>query len=121
MQYREILETVARLITIDSGKIDLGNVAQTIDCAATLRDHIKELSKVEKALTLELTGDVTLDRETDQGKGATIPGIAFYANVLETVRWSLDTKALKKEFGDAWYDARCKQSVIRGVKYYEND
>lgn len=119
MSYRETLETVAALIVEDSKTIDINNVAHTVDVAATLRLHIKELTKVEKALTLGLTGDVELTRETDQGAGATIPGIHFYANIAESIRWALDTKALKAEFGDTWYDARCKQTVVRSVKYFD--
>lgn len=119
MQYRETLETVARLIAADSKAIDLGDTARTIDVAATLRDHIKELSKVEKALTLELTGDVELTRDTEQGNAATVPGINFYANISETVRWSLDSKAVKAEMGENWYNERCRQTIVRGVKYHD--
>lgn len=117
MNYREKLETVAKLIAFDCRQLD-GSAERAIDGAATLRDHIKELTNVERALTKHLTGDVELTRDTDQGNAATVPGIHYYANVTETVRWSLDSKAVKAEMGDAWYDQRCRQSVVRGVKYH---
>jgi hypothetical protein len=119
MNYSEKMRVIARLIDLDSRALDTADTRHTVDLAAMLRDHIKELSKVEKAITTALTGDVELTRDTDQGAAATIPGINFYANVSETVRWSLDSKAVKAEMGEDWYNARCRQSVVRGVKYLD--
>jgi len=120
MNYRTTLETVARLITSDAAQIDNATTKRSVDIAATLRDHIKELQKVEKALTLGLTRDVALNRDTEQGKGATLSGINFYSNISETVRWSLDSKAVKAEMGMDWWNERCRNTVVRAVKYFDN-
>lgn len=113
------LTTICDLILIDEGKVTDDKTA--IDFAARLRLHIAELGKVERELTKSLTGDVTLDHDTPQGNSATLPGLHFYASITETVRWSLDTKAVRAEMGDDWFNERCKQSVVRGVKYFDNE
>jgi len=121
MEIVEKLSIIANLIGRETSYINPRNIPETIDCAARLRDHIKELQLVEKALTAQLTGDVVLDTATDQGKSATIKGINFYASVIETIRWTLDSKAVKAEMGQAWYDERCKTSTVRSVKYHEGN
>ncbi len=98
---------------------DCGSVTRMIDYAAIIRREIKALQAAEKALTLALTRDATLDIETDQGARADLVGIDWKATITETVIWSLDTKALKEEFGQPWYDERCRQSVRRAVTYRE--
>jgi hypothetical protein len=113
------LQTVNALIIRDAQRVD-GTPATLIDFAAQLRLHIKELQTIEKAVTEQTTGAVILDNETPQGNSANISGVAFYASVTQTIRWTLDTKAVKAEMGEPWYDARCKQGLVRSVKYYDN-
>jgi hypothetical protein len=31
------------------------------------------------------------------------------------VRWTLDAKAVKAEMGTAWWDARCRQSLVTTI------
>lgn len=113
------LQTINALIIRDAQQVD-GNPATLVDFAAQLRLHIKELQTIEKAVTEETTGAVILDAETPQGNSATVHGVAFYAKVSVAVRWTLDTCALKAEMGMPWYDERCKQGVVRSVKYCDN-
>jgi len=35
--------------------------------------------------------------------------------ITDTIRWSLDSKAIKTEMGAAWWDARCRQSLVTTV------
>ena len=115
------LETITRVIGIDAARVgaNWNDPKQCVDFAARLRQSIAELSKFEKALTADLTGGVEFEKETAQGNSVKIPGIEFYASVTETVRWSLDTKAVKAEMGAEWYDERCKMATVRGVKYFD--
>ena len=115
----ERLAIVTGLIERDAR--DVVDEKSAIDYAARLRQHIKELSAIEKELTGELTGDVHFDSPTAQGNSTKLTGINFYLSVTESVRFSLDTAKLKKEFGQQWYDERCKISIVRGVKYYDNE
>lgn len=120
MDYRTELYTLAQDVEQIAPHIDLGDIATSIDAAARIRKTIKALQDVEKDLTKTLTGDVVLDMETDQGASGILPGIDFYATVIETVRWSIDSKAVRAEMGDDWYDQRCKRAVVRSVRYKEN-
>ena len=45
-----------------------------------------------------------------------IEGAIYDAAITEVVRWTLDTKAVKTEMGGAWYDARCRQSLVTTIK-----
>jgi len=109
------IETIANVIRADVA----ARAGSDIDLAATLRLHIKALQAVEKEITGKLTADVELTNETEQGKSATLPGVAFYASITEAVRWTFDSKAVKAEMGTDWYNERCKPGVVRTVKYYD--
>lgn len=113
------IEQIARLLVNDLPQMAGSNAAPMIDYAARLREHVKELTAIEKALTKTLTGDVPLTNETEQGQFGVLPGVNFVATVTEAIRWSLDTKALKEEFGPEWYDSRCRTTAVRSVKYNE--
>lgn len=77
-----------------------------IDQVGALDVEIKALQKTRKAMVESLSG-------LEHGKH---DGLSFVATVVEKVDWRLDTKALKVEFGDDWYNARCKQSLSRAVR-----
>lgn len=100
-------------------KVDLGSSGASIDLAAQLRLHVKAIEKIEKTITKSVTSDVVCDQPTPQGSSGRLDGINFYATVTHSIRWSFDSKAVRVEMGDAWYDARCKQSEVRSVKYGE--
>jgi len=112
------LQKINSLIISDAQRVD-DNPQTLIDFAAQLRLHIKELQTIEKAVTQETTGAVILDNDTPQGSSVKVQGVSFYASVSETVRWSLDTKAVKAEMGLSWYDERCNHGIVRSVKYFD--
>jgi hypothetical protein len=72
------------------------------DELGTLKAQIAELQDREKALRDELIR---------RGETA-IQGAAYGATIIESVRWTLNTAAVKAEMGAAWYDARCRQSLV---------
>jgi len=47
-------------------------------------------------------------------------GENFTVSVRTDTRWTLDTKALKKEFGDSWYDKRCTISTVSTMSIKPN-
>ena len=75
------------------------------DRLGSLRAEIADLEAREKALRDEL-----IRRGVSEVEGG-----SFRASVSEAVRWSLDTKAVKAEMGAAWYDGRCRQSLVTTV------
>ena len=114
-EIRAIVECVA----VDAMMLD-GSTETTIDFVGKLRGHIKALSTVDKSFTEFVRDDCELTNETPQGRSGTIEGVNWYASVVEVVRWTLDTKRVKSEMGDAWYDERCKSQVVKTTKYHEN-
>ena len=79
--------------------------AALADELGTVKAQIADLETREKALRDELI----------RRGVSTIEGDAYSATITQAVRWTLDTKALKAERGQAWYDARCRQSLITTV------
>ena len=77
-----------------------------VDRLGTLKAEIADLETREKALRDELIR---------RGVPA-IEGAMYDATITEAVRWTLDTKGVKAEMGSAWYDARCRQSLVTTVK-----
>ena len=75
------------------------------DRLGALKAEIADLEGREKALRDEL-----IRRGVPEVEGA-----LFRVTVAEAVRWTLDSKAVKAEMGAAWYDARCKQSLVTTV------
>ena len=72
------------------------------DELGTVKAQIADLETREKALRDELIR---------RGVSA-IAGAAYSATITEAVRWTLDTRGVKAEMGAAWYDARCRQSLV---------
>lgn len=81
-------------------------IEATIDQVGALDQEIKALQKKRKEMVETLSG-------LKHGKH---DGLSFVATVVEKVDWRLDTKALKVEFGDAWYNARTRQVLSRAVR-----
>ena len=42
-------------------------------------------------------------------------GAQYAAAVTQAMRWTLDTKSVRAEMGDAWFDRRCKQALVTTV------
>ena len=75
------------------------------DELGSVKAQIAELQDREKALRDEL-----IRRGISE-----IAGSAYCASITETVRWILDTKAVKAEMGQGWYYARCRQGMLTTV------
>jgi len=80
-------------------------VGQIVDQLGGVKAAIADLEKREKGLRDEL-----LARSVEQVEGA-----SFGATVTQSVRWTLDTKAVKAEMGEPWYDQNCRQSTVTTV------
>ena len=76
-----------------------------VDELGALKARIADLEARGKLLRAAL-----VDRRTACAEGA-----AYSATISEAVRWTLDSKAVRAEMGDGWYDTRCRQSVVTTV------
>jgi len=76
-----------------------------VDELGALKARIGDLEAREKLLRAEL-----IDRRTTCAEGS-----VYSATITEAVRWTLDSKAVRTEMGCAWYDARCRQSLVTTV------
>ena len=112
------IQAIVDCIVNDAEMLD-GTTETTIDFVGKLRGHVKALSTVDKAFTTFVSNDVSLDNETPQGHSGRVDGVNWYASVVEAVRWTLDSKAVRVEMGDEWYDQRCKMATVRTTKYHE--
>jgi hypothetical protein len=77
-----------------------------IDQIGALDTEIKGLQAARKELTTALL-------DLPHGK---FDGFHFVATIVEKIDWRLDTKAVKIEMGEPWYDKRCKQVSSRAVR-----
>ena len=80
-------------------------VGEIVDRLGGVKAAIADLQNREKALRDEL-----LSRSVPQVEGA-----QFGAIITQSIRWTLDTKAVKAEMGEGWWDARCRQSLVTTV------
>jgi hypothetical protein len=79
-----------------------GDLADTL---GTLSAEIAELEGRRQAFREEL-----IRRGVSEVEGA-----LFRATVSEAVRWTIDSKAVRSEMGEAWLNARCRQSLVTTV------
>lgn len=77
-----------------------------IDQIGAVDLEIKTLKAARAALVQEITGL----------KAGKHDGLVYIATIVEKIDWRLDTKALKVEQGEDWYNARCKQAMSRSVR-----
>ena len=64
----------------------------------------------------ELEGRRKAFREEMIRRGvAEAEGAVFCATVSDAVRWMIDSSKVKAEMGDAWWNARCRQSLVTTV------
>ena len=76
-----------------------------VDQLGGVKAAIADLQSREKALRDEL-----LARTVAQAEGA-----QFGAIITRSIRWTLDTKAVKAEMGEGWYDQHCRQTAVTTV------
>ena len=68
----------------------------------------KSLAEAYDVLLFDLDGVVYIG-------GTEIEGTVYRATISDAVRWTLDAKAVRGEMGDAWWNARCRQSLVTTV------
>lgn len=110
MAKREMLKALAALLsrveTLDEFVSELDGAALA-DIGAKVKSACDKLSKTDKAIKARII---------DRGEQV-LMGEIFKATLIESVRWTLDTKAVKLEMGEEWAIARSKQSTSRSVRY----
>jgi hypothetical protein len=79
---------------------------KTVDQLGEIKAQISELTAIERDLkhALIAAGEPEIE------------GSLFRATVNEAVRWTINTKGLREEFGEDWVTARSKQSVVTTVR-----
>lgn len=112
------INAILQCVNADAAQLD-GTTETTVDFVGKLRGHIKALQSVDKAFTGFVVDDTTLDVETPQGKSGRLDGVSWYASVVEAVRWTIDSKAVKAEMGQDWWDERCNMGTVTTTKYHE--
>ena len=88
-----------------SNQVDFNalSTAEVVDAAAYLKAQIKELQT-----QFEAAEEIIRKKATEKE----LSGNMFKAVFAEgAVRWSLDTDAVKKEMGEAWWLKHCKVST----------
>jgi hypothetical protein len=80
-------------------------VGEIVDQLGSVKAEIADLETREKTLRAELLRRCVIEAEGDQ----------YAAAVIQAVRWTLDTKSVRAEMGDAWFDRRCRQSLVTTV------
>lgn len=76
-------------------------------------DQIGEIDAKIKALKSNRADLIETISGLEAGKHE---GLVYRATIVEKVDWRLDTKAVKIEMGEPWYNERCKQSLSRAVR-----
>ena len=79
----------------------------------TLADQIGQLDAQIKALTEQL------DALKEQAKASgldEIEGRIFKVSIGKSIRASLDSKAVKEELGQQWYDDHCKLAEVTTIR-----
>ena len=81
------------------------SVGDLADQLGTIKAEIAALEAREKTLRDELI----------HRGGTEIEGTVYRATISDAVRWTLDAKAVRGEMGDAWWNARSRQSLVTTV------
>lgn len=85
--------------------LDNLSVGDLADELGALKADIADLETRERSIRDELVA-----RGIPEAEGA-----LFRVTVSEAVRWTIDSKSVKAEMGDAWWTSRCRQAVVRTV------
>jgi len=82
--------------------------AMLADIGAQIKRAADAIAKADKACKARIL---------DEAADGELRGASFTARVVESVRWTLDTKAIKDEMGEDWTTARSKCATVRSVRY----
>src|ERR1700720_4280715 len=78
-------------------------------------DLADQLGSVKAEIAALEDREKSLRDELIRRGGAEIEGAVYRATISDAVRWTLDAKAVRGEMGDAWWNARCRQSLVTSV------
>jgi len=78
------------------------------DVGAACKRAADALEKAHKAIKARILCEAN-DNE--------LRGNSFTARIVESIRWTLDTKAIKEEMGEDWTTAHSKCANVRSVRY----
>jgi hypothetical protein len=81
------------------------SVGDLADEIGTLCTEIADLEARRKVFREEL-----IRRDVAEAEGT-----LFRATVSEAVRWTVDSAKVKAEMGAAWWNARCRQSLVTTI------
>lgn len=84
----------------------------------TLADQIGQLDAQIAVLTKQLEA---LKKQAKESGLSEIVGQTFVVTIGNSIRASLDTAAIKKEFGQQWYDDRCKLAEVSTLRVKVRD
>ena len=76
---------------------------------ATGADLLLRVREIGKAVKKLEDGCKAIFADVQRDNGWTIDGLACRLTVNQKVDWRFQTKAVKVEMGEPWYDARCSQ------------
>lgn len=88
--------------------IDDAAGADLVNIGVNLKRCIDALTKADKTAKAKIK---------ESAVDGVLNGTNCHAKVVEAVRWTLDTSAVKEEMGEDWYTSRCKQSLSVSVRY----
>jgi hypothetical protein len=80
-----------------------------------LADLADELGALKAEIAGLAAREQTLRDELLRRGVAGAEGALFCATISKAVRWTLDAKAVQAEMGAAWWDRRCRQSLVTTV------
>ena len=78
-------------------------------------DLADQLGSVKAEIAALEDREKSLRDELIRRGGADIEGAVYRATISDAVRWTLDAKGVKAEMGDAWWNERCRQSLVTSV------
>lgn len=100
-------------MTIYNEIAELRHDVKTAQDSVEAADALGAIRKAKKALEAVETEAKALFEQYPGG--FEVEGFLFKALVIEKIDWRLDTKALKEEMGEDWYNARCRQILSRSI------
>jgi hypothetical protein len=103
------LDTLATAIDNIANVAPAMNAAELVDTLARVNGAIKRLEEICEAGKKQLGGYWTEEN--------TIDGVLFRARLVSSVRWTLDQKGLKEEYGEQWFTAHSRQQLVSSVRF----
>jgi hypothetical protein len=88
------------------------NVNEAVQRQLDITAQINELNQEKKFLTNAIITE--LENSGDKFAVGTVDDKGL--KLVETVRWTMNTKAAKEELGDDWVNANSKQTLVQSLR-----